>query len=141
MPGRSGALPKKGAKSFLAERLFVEPARIYLHRDQADNIHTKRGVVTGPGGKRSIVTQSEYIDGAVIDFDVKFTRDPIAKLSSDRPETIADRIPEIWVRFQDNGLGAMRSSGYGTFDIVAWDKVNTKKTAPKHTENGAQVTA
>ena len=103
---------KKGAKSYLAERLFIEPDRIYLDRKEPDGVLLKTGTISGPQGKRSIMSQAEYVDRATISFDVKIARDS---------KEILDAIPELWVSMQDQGLGAMRSSGHGTFDLVSWE--------------------
>ena len=110
---------RKGVKSYLAERLFINPLRIHVGRKEPDGIQTKCGVVNGPHGKRSILTQSEYVEAARIHFDVKITGDGV--------DTLMPRMPEIWNRMQDNGLGAMRSSGFGTFDIIEWTKLESAK--------------
>lgn len=104
---------KKGAKGYLAERLFVEPEKIHLGRLEPDGISQKTGVITGQQGKRSIVTQFEYCDRPEISFDVRVDKDA---------KELLDAIPQLWVRMQDNGLGAMRSSGFGTFDLLRWEE-------------------
>jgi hypothetical protein len=49
------------------------------------------------------------------------------KITGDGVDTLMPRMPEIWNRMQDNGLGAMRSSGFGTFDIIEWTKLESAK--------------
>lgn len=116
--GERWGATKKGARSFLAERLFVGPDRIYLDRKEPDGVDTKTGVVTGKQGKRSIVTQFEYADRPTINLRVRIDRNA---------KEIFDNIGEIWVRMQDNGLGAMRSSGFGTFDLEEWKEIRGAK--------------
>jgi CRISPR/Cas system CSM-associated protein Csm4 (group 5 of RAMP superfamily) len=62
------------------------------------------------------MSQAEYVDQPQIAFEVS--------IAKDSPE-LFDAIRELWVRMQDLGMGAMRSSGFGCFDLEAW----TEKTA------------
>jgi hypothetical protein len=112
--GQRWGKTSKGAKSYLSERLFVSPERIYLDRTEPDGVLIKTGVVTGQQGKRSIMTQAEYVNRPRISFDVRIAKDSDDLLAA---------IPKLWVTMQDEGLGAMRSSGHGTFDLTAWKPV------------------
>jgi len=114
---------KKNAKAYLAERLFVLgppefPDRIYLGRKEPDGVLIKPGTVGGKSGKRSIVTRAEYVNEAEPSFLVKIRRDAT---------DILGHVREIWVSMQDGGLGAMRSSGFGTFDIIGWASASVGK--------------
>ena len=104
---------RKGARSFLAERVFVAPEQIWLGRIEADGIEMVIGHVTGPQGPRSTLGYHEYVSQAEITFDVLVTRDAI-------PE---EWWPELWTQMEENGLGALRSQGHGRFDLLAWDRV------------------
>ncbi len=104
---------RKGARSFLAERVFVSPDRIYLGRSEPDGVEMIVGHVTGPQGPRSTLGYHEYVQQATITFDVLVARDCI-------PD---EWWPELWTLQEENGIGALRSQGHGRFDIMAWDAV------------------
>lgn len=106
----------KGAKSFVAERVFVSPDRLWLGRTEPDGVEMFIGHVMGKAGPQSTLTYHEYVEGAVIEFDVMVLRD----------EVRAEYWPEIWVHCQENGLGALRSQGFGRFDIERWERKDAK---------------
>lgn len=108
---------KKGPKSFLAERVFVSQDRIYLDRTEPDGRHLAIGHVSGATGPRSTLTYHEYVTGAELHFDVIVANDAV----DDK------HWPELWILMQENGLGALRSQGYGRFDIEEWTRTLSKK--------------
>jgi hypothetical protein len=103
----------KSAKSFIAERVFISPDRLRLDRADPDGIELFIGHVTGPSGPQSTLTYHQYVERAAIEFNVLVCRD----------EVRAEHWPEIWVHAQENGLGALRSQGFGRFDIEQWEPV------------------
>lgn len=105
---------RKGAKPFVAERVFVSPDRIYLDRMEPDGVEMIVGHVTGPQGPRSTLGYHEYVTQPLITFDVLVAKDCI-------PD---NWWPDMWTHQEENGIGALRSQGHGRFDIVAWDKVS-----------------
>lgn len=111
---------KKGAKSFLAERVFIDPNCIHLGRMEPDGVGLVIGHVRGPQGPQSNLTYHEYVDNAEITFTVKVTEDAIPHVFW----------PRLWVQAQDNGLGAVRSQGYGRFDIEAWEVIANCNEGP-----------
>lgn len=119
---------KKGARNYLAERVFVSPDQIFLGRTEPDGIEMVVGHVVGPEGPRSTLGYHEYATRAEIEFDVLVTKDCIP------PEWW----PELWVHMQENGLGALRSQGYGKFDILAWDRVPVTGTRAPGALSGAR---
>jgi hypothetical protein len=118
--GEKWGATRKGPKSFLAERVFVSPDAIHLGRAEPDGIEMIIGHVTGPQGPRSTLGYHEYVQQATIQFDVLVTRDAIEQ----------EQWYQLWPHFQQNGLGALRSQGYGTFDLLAWDRVALTENAP-----------
>lgn len=106
---------KKGPKAFFAERVFVDPERIYLGIDLPDGLDLFVGHVTGPQGPRSTLTHYEFALGRTVDFDIRVEKRAVPVLK--------DRWPAIWVHAQENGLGALRSQGHGRFDITRWDVI------------------
>lgn len=107
---------KKGPKSYLAERVFVNPDQILLERDDPDGVELVIGHVRGPKGEQSTLTYVEYATAPRLSFDVLVTRE--------KDKIDAEQWAMIWMHAQENGLGALRSQGYGRFDIEAWDRLN-----------------
>lgn len=117
---------KKGAKSYFAERVFIDPNCIHLDRMEPDGVDLIIGHVRGPQGPQSNLTYHEYVDNAEISFTVKVTEDAI-------PHAYW---PRLWVQAQDIGLGAVRSQSYGRFDIMEWE-VTAGETGPTRIRNAA----
>lgn len=109
----------KMPKSFVAERVFVSPDRLWLGRMEPDGVEMFIGHVMGPKGPQSTLTYHEYVEGAVLDMNIMVLRD----------EVRAEHWPEIWVHAQENGLGALRSQGFGRFDIEQWERVKHEAVA------------
>lgn len=102
---------KKGPRSFLAERVFVNPDKVRLGVMEPDGVDLFIGHTSGPKGPQSNLTYYEYVQRAEIVFDVMVLQDAIEH----------EHWPELWLAAQENGLGALRSQGFGRFDIEAWD--------------------
>ena len=107
---------KKGPKSFFAERVFINPDHLWLGRTEPDGVEMFIGHVSGPKGPQSTLTYHECVERATIDLDVMVLRDEVSE----------GHWPEIWRHAQENGLGALRSQGFGRFDIEAWDRVESR---------------
>jgi hypothetical protein len=61
-----------------------------------------------------VLSYHEYVQApACLDFTVLVAKDSV-------PE---EWWPRLWTLFEQNGVGAVRSQGYGTFDLVRWDKL------------------
>lgn len=118
--GERWGATKKGPKSFLAERVFVSPDKIFLDRMEPDGVDQMIGHIVGPQGPRSTLGRHEFVQNAVITFDVLVARDAIEQ------EWWAD----IWTHAEENGLGALRSQGWGRFDIMQWDQIKLASNAP-----------
>jgi hypothetical protein len=112
--GERWGATKKGARAFLAERVFVEPDRLWLGVSEPTGIDLMIGHVSGPTGPRSTLGYHEYVDRPELSFRVLVLRDCI------EPEQWA----EIWLHAQENGLGALRSQGFGRFNVEEWTRLN-----------------
>lgn len=97
----------KGTKSFFAEHVFVAEDWIPLGRTAPDGID-QRFVATWRG---TGIQYDEYVE----DVKVAFT------VMTDHKFTV-EQWGTLWVIAERNGLGAARSQGYGTFEVVQWDK-------------------
>jgi hypothetical protein len=98
----------KGLLGYLAEHVFVVEERLYLGVMEASGVaqrfvHTFRG--TG-------IQYEEYVNDAKVDFTVKADHDFSAK------EWAA-----IWLCGQQQGIGASRSQGFGTYEVTRWDPI------------------
>lgn len=108
--GPTGKAPRGG----VAEWVFIEPSRVPLGVVKATDIDLSIGHITGPQGPRSTLDYYEYVERAIIEFDLMVleNRVPIEKW------------PYLWRYAEENGLGAKRSQGFGQFDVLAWDPLN-----------------
>jgi hypothetical protein len=130
--GDRWGVTKKGPKSFLAERVHVsqDDDRIYLGRREADGIHLQVGHVTGPKGPRSTLTQYDYCDRPTITFHMQSIDDCIEP----------DQWKYILLSMQENGIGALRSMGYGRFKVVEFEQVSTpnwREKSRNHAKRGS----
>jgi hypothetical protein len=103
---------RKGPKSFLAERVFVEPEQLWLGFKQPSGVELIVGHLNGPAGPQSTLGYHEYVSRPTVEFSIWVVRDLVT------PAQWAD----IWVLAQQIGLGAVRSQGYGRFQLVGWER-------------------
>jgi hypothetical protein len=123
---------KKGPKSWLAERVFVGPERLYLGVPAPDPEEEVEGLprgftyvkeytdldlfvghVTGPQGPRSTLTYYQYVQQPVVRFLVATIQDDV----------IAKEWPRLWVALEALGFGALRSQDAGRFEVTEWQEV------------------
>lgn len=103
----------KAARSFWAERVFVDEPRIYLGRTHPDGTHLQVGHVTGPKGARSTLTYYDFCEQPSVTFTLSSMQDMV------KPEMWRD----VLMGMQRNGIGAIRSLGFGQFKVTAFDKL------------------
>jgi hypothetical protein len=104
---------RKGPRSYVAERVFVDPGRIWLGVDEPAGVELMIGHLMGPTGPRSTLGYHEYVDKPVLEFCVLAVRGSVA----------AEQWADIWVHAQENGFGALRSQGFGRFYVDRWEPV------------------
>jgi hypothetical protein len=120
---------KKGPRSFVAERVFITPDELYLDRREPDGVELIIGHLAGPQGPRSVLSYHEYVAPPVsIEFTVMVAEDSIPH----------EWWPRVWTLFEQNGLGATRSQGYGTFDLLAWERVAVREEEQREAVRGGQ---
>lgn len=98
----------KGLLGFLAEHIFVEEHRIGLGVTEPSAIH-QRFVSTWKG---TGIQMEEYVEDAKVSCTVS--------TDYDWPK---DFWPIIWTIAEENGLGAARSMGFGTFEVTDWTEL------------------
>jgi len=106
---------RKAARSFFAERVFVDPDKLLLGVNRADGIETFMGHLSGPAGPRSTVNQYEYVERPMLEFRLRVLHDCVS----------ADQWRSIWCHAQESGFGTLRSQGFGRFDVVAWERLSS----------------
>lgn len=107
--GRKTGYQGKGPKNYTAERLFVNPNVIGV--GEVSDIKTE--LFVGHVQGRSTIGYAETVAAPRIGFDIHVATDS---------KDIEERLPEILVHMEMNGLGAMRSQGYGQFEVVRFGK-------------------
>ncbi len=123
----------KGLLSYLSEHVFVVDKRIHVY--QGDSLKNG-GVAEATGINQRFVhtfrgagiQYEEYIAPAKLTFTV----------ISDHPFT-RKQWGHIWLCAEQNGVGASRSQGYGTFTVVQWDQQEV--SVPKQRGRKATVAA
>lgn len=105
---------RKSAKGFLAERVFVYPDEILLGRTEPDGTERFIGHITDQSGRRSTLGYHEYAEKPVLEFEVEVLDDAIKTKDW----------PRIWISAERNGLGALRSQGFGMFSVTKWDRIS-----------------
>lgn len=81
-----------------------------------DDVETFIGHVSGPQGPRSNLTRVEVVSEATIHVEIMVLRDEIAH----------EHWPVLFLCGQENGLGAMRSQGYGRYDVTRFERTSGK---------------
>jgi len=100
---------RKGTVSYFAEHVFVMEDIVGLGVTEPTGV-AQRFVHTWRG---SAIQYEEYVDDprvtVTVTTDVEFTDEQWAFL---------------WLTAEKQGVGASRSQGYGTFDLIGWDPVD-----------------
>lgn len=110
---------RKGPKNALAEWVFVEGHKVHLDRTEPDGTWTQHGVVSGPQGSRSTLTQYDYVEQPRIEFVIRSIIDP----AEGKERITGDQWRMILLYLQDSGLGALRSQGHGQFKVVGFERL------------------
>lgn len=108
LTARGWGKTNKGLLSYLAEHVFVVEDRLHLGVTEPTGI-AQRFVHTFRGNG---IQYEEYVTDAKIDFTV------IADHDFSEAEWAA-----IWLRGEQNGIGASRSQGFGRYEVTRWDRL------------------
>ncbi len=104
----------KNYRSKVAERVFVDPHEIPLHKREADGmIERPIHVMTAKGPRTSLVI-ADYIMQPEISFTLRVLNDDL--VTEEHLRTMLEYA-------QENGLGKDRSQDFGKFDLVSLDRV------------------
>lgn len=105
---RGWGTTNKGLLGFLAEHIFVEEKQLGLGVVEPSDIH-QRFVSTWKG---TGIQLEEFVTDAKVSCTVA--------TDYDWPK---DFWPTIWSIAEENGLGAARSMGFGTFEVTDWSQL------------------
>lgn len=108
LKGRGWGATNKGLLSYVAEHIFVVEERLHLGVTEASGVN-QRFVHTFRG---SGIQYEEFVNDAKVDFTVISDHDFSAR------EWAA-----IWLSGEQQGIGASRSQGFGTYEVTRWDPI------------------
>lgn len=109
---------RKTAKSWAVERFCVYPERIPLGCFEPDGVELFTGHLSGPQGRRSVLTNFQFVEHTVLDFELHV---------ADHSEISDEQWMNIWVQFGMGGLGALRSQQHGKCYVSKFDLRDGKK--------------
>lgn len=109
----------KEPRSYVAERVFVKPEKIVV-ADEINGVELAIGHIDdwkADGGTRATIGYFEYVEQPEIEFYVEARKGCLT----------GEQWGNIWTHAELNGLGAMRSQGYGQFVVTRWEQTNGDK--------------
>lgn len=113
LPSRGWGSTSKGIRSFLAEHVFVIEERLYLYRDGEPVLEpsgvAQRFVHTHRGNS---IQYEEYAENVALAFTVRTDQALTAK-----------QWALLWLTGEQQGVGATRSQGFGTYTVTKWDAI------------------
>ena len=112
--GERWGATRKSAKAFVAERVFVQPDKLWLGVQEPSGVEPMVAHLTGPKGPHSAIGYHEYVERAVLYCEILTLRDCLTR----------EQWRDIWLHAQESGLGAKRSQGFGRFDLEQWERVS-----------------
>lgn len=110
---------KKAANGLFREMVSISPSviPIMVRQDDGSLVQAKNPemfLFTGHVQKRSMLSMHEYVEHAVVSFDINVVLDAVPQ----------NAWPYIMVQAEQGGLGAKRSQQHGKFKTTAWEKVH-----------------
>lgn len=118
--GQKWGPTRKGPKGFTAERVFVRPDLIPIGRAEDVKIDLAIGHTTGPRGPQSTIGYYEYVERAEVTFDLLQLR--AQNDAAQEPALNETQWGQVWTHLELNGLGAMRSQGFGQFEVTQFSR-------------------
>ena len=109
-----GFLGIKALKSKVANRVYVEPAKIYLGKAEPDGSETRIVHAMTMKGPRSSLKTIDYVDKPVLKFQLKVLDDRVIS------EEILRAIFEYG---SEHGMGQERSQDWGKYELARLEEV------------------
>lgn len=104
-----GLLSIKALKSKVANRVYVEPAKIYLDKSEPDGSETRIVHAMTMKGPRSSLKTIDYVNSPTLKFILKVLDDGVI----DR-----DILEAIFEYGSEHGMGQERSQDWGKYELV-----------------------
>ena len=114
-------LSVRGLRQHLQHGVFVRPERLrFVGKTQPDGEEVRAGNPMTARGPRSVLRWYEYVERGVLEFElwVAPTAGSVGKRGVADALANIETWRDIWALAAENGLGAARSQGYGTFDVL-----------------------
>lgn len=109
-----GLLGIKAFKSKVANRVYVEPTKIYLDKSEPDGNETRIVHAMTMKGPRSSLKTIDYVDKPTLKFRLKVLDDDVI----DR-----DILEDIFEYGGEHGMGQERSQDWGKYELVKLEEV------------------
>ena len=109
-----GLLGIKALKAKVANRVYVQPAKIYLGKQEPDGNETRIVHAMTMKGPRSSLKTIDYIDKPTLKFTLKVLDDGVI----DR-----DILEAIFEYGGEHGMGQERSQDWGKYELVKMEEV------------------
>ena len=109
-----GFLGIKALKSKVANRVYVEPAKIYLDKKEPDGSETRIVHAMTMKGPRSSLKTIDYVNKSVLKFTLKILDDGVIGLSI---------LESIFKYGSEHGMGQERSQDWGKYELVKLEEV------------------
>jgi hypothetical protein len=109
-----GFLEIKALKSKVANRVYVEPAKIYLDKSEPDGSEVRIVHAMTMKGPRSSLKTIDYVDSPTLKFQLKVLDDGVID------EEILKAIFEYG---SEHGMGQERSQDWGKYELVKLEEV------------------
>ncbi len=131
---------KPGTKQIFQHALVVDGLqnqdRIYLEREDGTHLGEPDGNIERPihpdtaQGKRSALKRADYAERVEVEFLLR-----VLKTHPQEGRHIGrDELELALVIGQEDGLGADRSQGFGRFDVIKFDRLDSDEDAPEPKE-------
>jgi hypothetical protein len=114
---------KLGSKQIFQHAFFVDAVdggkRVYVGKQKEDGREEGPIHIMTAQGPRTALKRVDYVENVVLEFYVR-----VLKTAAQENRHIGeDDMRQMLALAQDNGFGADRSQGNGTFDVVAFEKL------------------
>ena len=123
---------RKQLKGWFPEHVFVTDSILLLYREDGSSVTREDGILQKfvHTHRGDAIGYEEYVRNAKIRFHVKTDVD----LSD-------EQWAMIWLTGQDQGLGASRSQGFGTYTMTGWENIRGHETGRTKRERNAAARA
>ena len=106
------------------EKVFMQPLRF-----DADGVEEFTGHISGPQGTRSIIKNSEFVKGCVVQFEFQVLDVRLGDHANAKDLT-PQNLYEVISHGQWVGIGSNRSFDSGQFTVIQFEEITDNETTP-----------